>query len=261
VSERPFSQDATSTLVVAHRGASKARAENTQVAFEAAIVAGADAVEFDVRLTADGVPVVIHDATLDRTTDGVGPVSAVTLAELRNVTIPTPEGPLEVPTFREVLDELSGRAAIDVELKNVPGDPDFEPGGERLVAATIETLADAAFDGDVLVSSFDPVALAAVRRRAPGVATGLLTSGDVDALAAVTFARDQGHGWVLPFVGAVRAAGPALIEAASGASVRVGTWVIDDPVEAASLASSGVGAIATNDPAVIVPAVREVTRS
>ena len=260
MSERPFSQDGGTTLVVAHRGASRTEAENTLAAFEAAVQAGADAVEFDVRLSADGVPVVIHDAALDRTTDASGPVAALTLAELRRVRIPTPTGSLTVPTFREVLDGLSGRVAIDVELKNVPDEPDFEPGGDRLVAATIEVLEAADFDGDVLVSSFDPVALGSVRRRAPSIATGLLTSADVDALAAVTFARDQGHAWVLPFVGAVRDAGAALIEAAHAASVRVGTWLTDDPSHAAALARSGVDAIATNDPATIVPAVRAAAR-
>jgi glycerophosphoryl diester phosphodiesterase len=257
MSERPFSQDGTSgPLVVAHRGASAREAENTLEAFEAAITAGAGAIELDVRLTADGVPVVLHDADLDRTTDATGPVAARSLAELRSVRIATRDGrTTPVPTFREVLDALSGRVPIDVELKNVPGEPDFEPGAARLVDATLRALADA--DGDVLVSSFDPVALDAVRRREPDLPTGLLLTPDVDALAGVAFARDRGHPWVLPSVAAVRRAGAELVAAARAASLRVGTWIADEPSEVVALFRSGVDAVATNDPEPVAAAVRE----
>ena len=257
MSERPFSQDSGSPLVVAHRGASKVEAENTLEAFEAAIEAGADAIELDVRLTADGVPVVLHDADLARTTDATGAVASRTIEELSEVRIRGRHGSTRVPAFREVLDALVGRIALDVELKNVPGEPDFAPGAERLVAATLAVLDEAGARDDVLVSSFDPVALDAVRRLGPGVATGLLTTPDVDAVAALTFARDRGHPWVLPALGAARAAGGALIEAAAAASIRVGTWLTDDPAQAVALFRSGIDAVATNDPGPVVAAVRE----
>ena len=77
--------DPEARLVIAHRGSSSEAPENTLHAFEAAVRCGADAVELDVRLTADGAPVVIHDATLDRTTDRTGPVAALNLAGLRTV--------------------------------------------------------------------------------------------------------------------------------------------------------------------------------
>jgi glycerophosphoryl diester phosphodiesterase len=257
VSERPFSQGAWSPLVVGHRGASAVEAENTLAAFDAAIAAGADAVEFDVRLTADGIPVVIHDADLSRTTDRSGVVAASTLDDVRAARIRTRDGTTTVPTFREVLDALRGRVAIDVELKNVPGEPDFEPGGDRLVGAVVDGLRDARFDGDVLISSFDPVALDAVRRRDAELLTGLLTSPDVDALAALSFARDRGHRWVLPFIGAATEAGPDLVAAARDATIRVGTWLTDTPSRAVALFRSGIDAVATNDPGPLVEAVRE----
>src|SRR5205085_1804677 len=81
VVERPFSQGGRA-LVVAHRGDPSASPENTLAAFEDALAAGADAVEFDVRLSADGFPVVIHDAFVDRTTGGVGPVRSMGLFAL-----------------------------------------------------------------------------------------------------------------------------------------------------------------------------------
>ena len=257
MSERPFSQAGWRPLVVAHRGASSVEAENTLAAFEAAIGAGADAVEFDVRLTADGVPVVIHDADLSRTTDRGGVVAASTLDEVRAARILTRDGTTAVPTFREVLDALSGRIAIDVELKNVPGEPDFEPGGDRLVGAIVDELRDAGFDGDVLISSFDPVALDAVRRRHADLMTGLLTSPDVDALAALAYARDRGHRWALPFIVAAADAGPDLVSAARDASLRVGVWLTDTPSRALAMFRSGIDAVATNDPEALVAAVRE----
>ena len=91
--------DPDARLVIAHRGSSAEAPENTLLAFEAAVRRGADAVELDVRLTADGAPVVIHDATLDRTTDRSGPVAALTLAELRAVD-EVPHRPIAEPPVR-----------------------------------------------------------------------------------------------------------------------------------------------------------------
>ena len=230
-----------------------AEAENTLEAFEAAVAAGADAVEFDVRLTADGVPVVLHDADVARTTDGDGLVRDLSLTDVKRLRIRTRAGgPAEIPTLRETLELLSGRAAVDVEIKNVPGDRDFEPDRERAVEATIESLAASAFSGPVLVSSFNPFSLVRVRELAPEIPTGLLTGYDVEAAAAFEFARAQGHPWVLPFAEMVRPDAAELVRAAHAADVRVGTWIVDDSALAAQLIHAGVDAIATNDPAALV---------
>src|SRR5262245_43462516 len=104
--------------IVAHRGASSTRPENTTASFEEAIALGAQIVELDVRLSLDGVPVVMHDPVVDRTTDGTGFVHELTAAELASLRA----GPgAAVPTFAEVLEVVSGRAAIAVEVKNIPG--------------------------------------------------------------------------------------------------------------------------------------------
>jgi glycerophosphoryl diester phosphodiesterase len=232
-------------------------AENTLAAFEAAIAAGADAVEFDVRLTADGHPVVMHDADVSRTTDGSGPVGSLNLEDLRRLRI-RGAGEAVVPTLREVLDLVSGRAGIDIELKNIPGEPDYDPDVAPLVSATLEALRATAFEGPVLVSSFNPLAIAAARDRASQLPTGLLTTDGVEADVALGFARGQGHPWVLPAVGMVEAAGPDLADRAHDVGMRLGTWVVDDPERAAALAGVGIDAIATNDPSAIVAAVRDV---
>ena len=253
MSERSFSQ--ADPIVVAHRGASATEPENTIPAFEAAIAAGADAVEFDVRLTADGVPVVLHDAGVERMTDGLGLVRDLTAAQVAGLTIATREGgTTRLPTLEATLIALSGRIGIDIELKQLPGEPDFEPEGDRLVEATLRALDAAAFVGPVLLSSFNPLAIAAARRLAPEVPTGLLAHPSVEADVALDFARAEGHDWVLPPVVRVLAAGEGFPGRVHEAGLRVAAWTTDDPAEARSLMRSGVDAVATNDPATIVAA-------
>lgn len=251
MSERPFSQEPIG-LVVAHRGASLEAPENTLDAFDRAVAAGAGAVEFDVRVTADDRGVVIHDATVDRTTEGTGRVRDLSRTELQRLPV---RGGGRIPSLEEALELLSGRAAIDVEIKNVPGEPDFDPGRERAVELVHEALDAVAFVGDVIISSFNPLSLAASKLLRPEVATGLLTSTDVDARAGIAFAATQGHGWALPFIGQVESASEDAVTAAREAGVRLGTWLTDDPAVAAGLFRSGIDAVATNDPRRVVAAL------
>ena len=181
-------------MVVAHRGASVEQPENTIEAFEAAIDAGADAVEFDVRMTADGHAIVMHDPDVSRTTDGTGLVSEMTLDEIRK---------LGVPTVEEALTCLSGRAAADIEIKNLPGEPGFTPDREAAVEATLEALDAIGFTGRVIVSSFNPASIAHSRALRPDVPTGLLTEYEVDAEDALAASHIAGP----PMGPAVRAEG------------------------------------------------------
>ncbi len=109
-------------LNVAHRGASGYAPENTLAAFELALAQTADVVEVDVRLTRDGEPVVIHDATVDRTTDGHGEVREKNLTEIRALDAGGWFGPAwrgaRVPTLREVLEQFADQVLIDVEFKD-----------------------------------------------------------------------------------------------------------------------------------------------
>jgi glycerophosphoryl diester phosphodiesterase len=262
VSERRFSQEAGSSadpdvwrLVVAHRGASAREAENTIPAFEAAIADGADVVEFDVRMTADDVAVVMHDPDVSRTTDGAGLVRDLHLVEVKRLRIATADGgQTEVPTLEEALTCLSGRAAVDVEIKNIPGEPDFDGSQELAVEATLRALDAVGFSGLALISSFNPLSIARSRELAPDIPTGLLTTEDVEARVALGFAHGQGHGWVLPFTASVLAAGPSFAGEAHDLGMRLGTWITDDPILAVELMRVGVDAVATNDPAAVVAA-------
>jgi len=113
-------------LCIGHRGASALAPENTLAAFETAIVDGADGLEFDVRLTRDGVPIVLHDAALDRTTSGRGAVAALDLASIRRLDAGAWFGARfrgeRVPTLAETLDLARGRCAVNIELKEEGGD-------------------------------------------------------------------------------------------------------------------------------------------
>ena len=247
--ERP-----TKPLVVAHRGASIEQPENTLAAFEVAIEAGADAVEFDVRMTAEGVAVVMHDPDASRTTDGNGLVSEMTLEDLRRLRIALPGGGAAgVPTLEEALRRLAGRAAADIEIKNMPGEPGFTADRERAVEATLDALDAVAFPGSVIVSSFNPRSIAHCRRLRPDVPTGLLTSYGVEGFEALRRATEDGHPWVLPFVTTVLDAADGFADEVRSAGALLGVWIADDPDIARRLFELGANAVATNDPRAIVP--------
>ena len=242
-------------LIVGHRGAAAQHPENTLDSFEAAIAAGADIVELDVRLTADGVPVVLHDADVGATTDGTGFVHHLTLAEVKRLDASGGRGSrAEVPTLRESLELMSGRVGVDLEVKNLPGEPGFDSPREEAARACLSMLDEVSFAGDVLVSSFNWLSIEHVRRADPGVSTGFLTTASIDAWAALRYVRDRGHAYVLPHVGAILEEAGAFVRRAHDEGVRVGTWTVDDPAEVERLFAAGVDAVATNDPGSAVAA-------
>jgi glycerophosphoryl diester phosphodiesterase len=240
-------------VVVAHRGASALHPENTLEAFEAAVRAGADVVELDARLTADRVPVVLHDAEVSRTTDGAGPVHTLTLAQVKRLDASGGRGPrAEVPTLQEALELLSGRCGVDVEIKNLPGEPSYDPAREGVAEAVVRVLGEAGFDGPVVLTSFNPSSIARVRAMEPSLPTGLLTTAAVAPRDALRAVLAGGHAFVLPQAPALYEAGPAFVEEAHRAGVRVGAWTVDDPEAIERLFAMGVDAVATNHPEVAV---------
>jgi glycerophosphoryl diester phosphodiesterase len=249
---RDFPPDAY-PLVVAHRGASSEFPENTLASFRGALEAGAQVIETDVRLTSDGVAVVLHDADVARCTDGTGLVHELTLAEIKGLDASGGRGErAEIPTLREVLELIDGRAGINLEIKTIPGEPAFDSPREAAVRAALEELDRASFSGPVLVSSFNWITIERSRELAPDVPTGFLTITAIDPGAALVYARDHGHDYVLPNVMALLAAGEEFVRQAHDSGLRVGTWTVDDPQEAERLFSWGVDAVATNDPVSIL---------
>jgi glycerophosphoryl diester phosphodiesterase len=243
----------TISLVVAHRGASLDQPENTLPAFESAIEAGADVVELDVRLSADGVPVVMHDPEVSRATDGHGFVHELTLVELKRLNASKGQGPrAEVATLREVLEAVSGRAGVDLEIKNIPGEPAFDSPMEAVLTAALRDLDATSFDGGVLISSFNMITLERSLALAPDIPTGFLTVAAIEPSAALVYARGAGHSWVLPHVGALLVAGAAFVQEAHESGIRVGTWTVDEPETMSTLFGWGVDAVASNDPRLAV---------
>jgi glycerophosphoryl diester phosphodiesterase len=241
--------------IVAHRGSPVTRPENTLASFEEAIRLGARIVEFDVRLTADRVPVVIHDATVDRTTDGSGAVDALTVDELGRLDAGDGD---RVPTLPATLEAISGHAAVAIEIKNLPGEPGYDARGEPIVAAVHDALATTRFDGPVLVISFNPRSIAASKAIDASIPTGFLTNRLVPPDDALAHAVEAGHEMILPGTRSLLPAGSAFVGRAHAAGVRVGTWTADDPDEVRTLLSMGVDAIASNDPATALAVLRDV---
>jgi glycerophosphoryl diester phosphodiesterase len=249
-------------VVVAHRGASLEHAENTLEAYEAAIDAGADVVELDVRLSADGIPVISHNASLAATTGESGFVHERTVIELKRLDASvihrragTAGGDerAEIPTLAEALEVLSGRAGIDIEIKNIPGEPDFDSPREAVADKVVSALDGFDFQGLVLVSSFNWLSIERVKEVNPDIRTGFLSTKDIDPGAALVYARGKGHEFVLPQVEALLPVSAAFVEEAHASGVKVGTWTSDDPAVIEQLFSWGVDAVATNDPRAAVP--------
>jgi len=250
-------------VVVAHRGASGTHPENTLEAFSAAFKAGAEAVELDVRLTSDGVAVAFHDPDVSRTTGAEGQIHAMKLADLKRLDASAGLGPrTEVPTLREVLDLASGRGGVMLEMKNIPGEPGFDPTEEGAVEAALEALET--FEGPALIASFNPRSIERCRERCRNhsdqIPSGFLATAAMDPAIALRYAKEVGHEWVLPNVTALWSAGQPFVEGAHSAGVRVGTWVVDEARRMETLFSWGVDAIATNLPEVAVP-VRDAFRA
>ncbi len=218
---------------------------------------GARIVELDVRLSSDGVAVVMHDATVDRTTDGSGAVHELDARALAALNAGTAESPEPPPTLAEVLDLASGRAAVALEIKNLPGEPGFESGRERAVEATHAELERTAFAGSVLIVSFNPASVAASKALDASVPTGFLSTDPIPAREALGFAAAAGHDLVLPGTRSLVPLGAPFVKDVHAAGLRVGTWTADEPAEVRTLLEWGVDAIASNDPAMALGVLAE----
>ncbi|MBV9354252.1 MAG: glycerophosphodiester phosphodiesterase [Chloroflexi bacterium] len=229
-------------LVIAHRGASGERPENTLAAFDRAADLGAPWVELDVQLTRDDQPVVVHDPTLDRTTDGRGRVRDHTFAELERLDagrwFASAYAGERIPTLAAVLAWARRRGIrVDVEIKN---GPIFYEGIVERVLATITATGTA---DQVLVTSFDHHAIAHLRQLDATIATGLLYAAR--PLDPVDLARRAGADVVLPQCAYVVADD---IRAVHAANLGFATWATSDPALLARLANLGVDAVATDHP-------------
>ena len=220
-------------LIIGHRGAAADAPENTLAAFTLALAQGADGVELDVQLCADGVPIIIHDTTVDRTCDGTGRVADLSLAELRLLTI---DNDHPIPTLDDLFATFGRRTLYNVELKALGR------GGDALAAAVARAIAAHGVAEQVLISSFSPFTLRAARRHlSPGVPLALLRERRATraAHALLRAAADHPHHPLID---------ESLMAWARWRGLRVNAWTVDDPAEARRLLQLGVHGIITNRP-------------
>lgn len=166
---------------IAHRGYSSQFPENTMVAFEKALETPADMIEFDVTLTKNRKIVVIHDETLDRTTNGSGQVSAYTLEELKELDAGSWFDPQfaaqKIPTLEEVLQWNQGRITLNIEIKPEAYEPNHpEDAIEKQISSLIQKYQ---CEDQCVISSFQPEALFEVRKFLPKIKIGVLLWGDI----------------------------------------------------------------------------------
>ncbi len=238
-------------LTVAHRGASAYAPENTLEAFDLAVAQGADVIELDVHLARDNEIVVMHDARVDRTTNGRAEIRTLTLAEIRSWDAGAWFGEqwrgVRVPTLGEVLDRFAARVLIDIELKaGITMDHPTEDPGVTIPLArrVVETVRQAGALSRVVISGFGATALAWVRATWPDVVTQWsVVSTDISADAA--FAARAGFDVISPQTDAATAANVAV---AHQVGLAVHIYAGDDEDMMARLLDLGVDAVKTGRP-------------
>ncbi|HUZ11069.1 MAG TPA: glycerophosphodiester phosphodiesterase [Acidimicrobiales bacterium] len=221
------------TAVWAHRGRGGGQQENTVEAFVWARRLGADGVELDVHLSADGELVVHHDAVVP----GSGPV-----AELRAVDLPA-----SVPLLADVLSVCQGME-VDVEIKSPPLEGAPRPVG-AVAAAVVGTVVGSGWTGRVVLSSFSTdvldAALLASRSAGAEVRLGWLVPPGVDPHGVLEPAAARGYHCVHPFVGWVDA---ALVRGARQAGLAINVWTVNAPADLRAMVGLGVDAVITDLP-------------
>lgn len=218
-------------LKIGHRGARAYEPENTIRSFKRALELGVNAIELDVRRTKDGELVVIHDAEVDRTTNGKGLVSELTLKEVKELSAEKGE---KIPTLEEALDFIDRKAKILVELKEVGVE------GRVLDIIRVKNLED-----NVIIISFYEEALKRVRELSDRVKTGLIYVRHKDPVGAALSLKAQ---YLLPMYKLVY---PSLVKRAHENGLKIIVWTINTFEEAEKYAKMGVNGIASDKPDIL----------
>lgn len=243
-----FLQPRSRPLNLGHRGASAYAPENTLAAFRLAAEMGADGVELDAKVSRDGVVVVMHDPTVDRTTGGSGRVSDLALADLKRLDAGSKfdrrfAGEC-VPTLEEVFDAVADRLIVNIELTN------YSSPADALELNVIDLIARRDLADRVMVSSFNPLSLRRVKRSAPHVVCGLLYSpGDPIYLRQT---------WGAPLIPYLEARHPAYrmvdadyVRKYHARGQRINVWTVNEEDDMRRMIEAGVDAIMTDRPFVL----------
>jgi glycerophosphoryl diester phosphodiesterase len=249
--------------VVAHRGYRAMYPENTLVAFEAAIGVNADMIELDVSLTRDRIPVVIHDNTLDRTTNGSGPVSEHTLAELKELDagswFSTKFSGEAIPTLEELLMSVKGRITVNIEIKPESFESPAIPDGiESQICELVEKLE---MGDSVLISSFEHFFFARIQRwyRNQGKSTlpkvAPLQEAPLSEELALGICSRQGAYSFHPDENFVT---PSLIETLKADGFRIFPYTINKEKRMEQLIQWGVTGIISDEPELVWKVIRKL---
>ena len=239
------------TVVVAHRGASQRAPENTMEAYRLAVELGADAVELDVHLTVDGELAVIHDETLQRTTDRTGLVAGMTMDAIRQADAGAAFAPtggddrpfagkgLFVPTLGEVLAWLPDGIGLVIEIK-----------ARAAADAVVDAVRGHAVRSEdrLSVISFDEVAIERVRALDPEIRTGYLLVPSQPIEPALRWATEHGHLGVHPWEGDLGIDPLPILAQAHAYGREVGCYVLNDPERMQHLAACGLWGFVTDRP-------------
>ena len=237
-----------------HRGTGLTRAghpfpENSISSCQEAIAQGADGVDIDVQMTKDGALIVMHDDTLDRTTDCTGCVGAMTFDEVRACRLvdgagqPTDERP---PTLSEIYAAIGGNALISIELK-ISGPPCLNEtnGPAQMVPRALDEVSRAGEERRTMFSSFDETAAGLVKTEQPGYYSGLLSleSGPDLVQTASVLGLDAIH----PYF----SVSADTVQSALAEGLQVNVWTVDSAESMQAQIDKEVTAITTNDPGIL----------
>lgn len=233
-------------VVMAHRGASAHAPENTLAAFKLAVAHGADGIELDAKLSADGQVVVIHDQKVDRTTGQPGVVRQMTLQQLKRLDAGSFFDAVfareQIPTLEEVFVAVGSQVLINVEITNYASPMDELP--DKIA----DLVARYGLQEHILFSSFHPLNLLRIRRRLPECPAALLTlpgAGLGGRLGRGWFGRLFSPEYIHPYYTDVT---PAGVQHEHQAGRRVNVWTVNEPDDLRRLFRMGIDGIITDDP-------------
>jgi len=249
------------TLVIAHRGNSSAAPENTFAAFDSAIAHGVTLLECDVQMTADGQIVVIHDPTLDRTSDRTGDVRTLSLAEIRAADVCCPKtfdekfSPQRVATLGELLTSLQGRARLMLEIKKESSRPVCDEFERRIAAEIVKagTRVSPDLQTDLALLSFATPVLERMAEILPDAPRGHLFYREPEDVMFAAAEKVKAT-FVMPEKGLLS---KGLVEHAKQRGLGVATWVCDDEKEFKELSRLGLLGIGTNRPVEMLQVLKD----
>jgi len=243
-------------MVIAHQGGEELRPSNTMPAFEHAVELGVDMLEMDIHQTKDGVLILMHDDTVDRTTDGSGSIKEMMLAEIKaldaghywtddeGATYPYRGQGIMVPTLEEIFQAYPDMP-MNIEIKqNSPS----------IVEPFCDLIHEYDMAGKVLIPTFHPDTMNEFREKCPGVATSM-TEPEIrlfyglNMVGLSSFYTPPGQAFQVPeSSGGLQIITPRFVENAQNRNIAVHVWTVDDPADMERLIEAGVDGIITDRP-------------